>query len=239
MKKKIIAVSVCFGVLIACIGILQFASLNADDRMIADIETASGKSTVNETNAASEPTDILNPRSDAGAFIIGAEDAPVTILEFSSLSCPHCATFHKTALPDLKKDYVETGKVKFVFRDFPLNSSAVAASLLLKCVPLENRYDFMEMLFDQQAQWAFDANYQTKLKQYASLIGIGSDDADACMNDKEAERAMFETMRDGSTQYEISSTPTFIIQPGDEKIVGAQPYGTFSTRIEALIEEQE
>lgn len=233
MKNKIIAVCVCLFVLVACIGVLQWRSMDADDRMIADIKSSSNN---NEIQSEIE-TASYAPRTDAGSFSIGNPDAPVTILEFSSLSCPHCASFHSGALSDLKKDYVDTGKVQFIFRDFPLNAPAVSASLLLKCVPLTERYDFMEMLFNQQAEWAFDASYQTKLQQYAALIGIGTEKADTCMNDAPAEEAMFSTMRAGNAQYEVQSTPTFIIQPGDEKLIGAQPYGEFSTRIEALLKE--
>jgi len=235
LKKYIIPVVVCLVVLLGSIGILQWSAMNADERIIADIESASGETA--EDTPVTEKSNGLNPREENGAFIIGAENAPVTILEFSSLSCSHCGTFHKNTLPDLKTDYIETGKVKFVFRDFPLNASAVAGSLLLKCVPLENRYDFMEMLFDQQMQWAMDANYTQKLKQYAALLGIGSDKAEACMNDADAERAMFETMQNANAKYQVNSTPTFIIQPGDTKLVGAQPYGAFSTKIEELLSE--
>ncbi len=241
MKKKIIAVGICLVVLVACIGVLQWRSVDADDRMIAAIETTAGDADampiaeVEETSSTTE----YPPREENGSFVIGNPDAPVTIMEFSSLSCPHCASFHKGALPDLKKDYVDTGKVKFVFRDFPLNASAVAGSLLLKCVPLDNRYDFMEMLFDQQSQWAFEPDFINKLKQYAALLGIGNDEADKCISDRDTEAAMFDVMREGNAEFEISSTPTFIIQPGNEKLVGAQPYGEFSKRIEALLKAAE
>jgi len=234
ITKYVLPISVCLVVMLGAIGVLQWRSSDADERMIAAAaETQTTKETANET----ENTDILNPRAEPGAFIIGAEDAPVTIMEFSSLSCPHCATFHRATLPDLKKDYIETGKVKFVFRDFPLNGAAVAGSLLLKCIPLENRYEFMELLFDQQTQWAMDGNYRTTLKQYAALLGVGSDQAEECMSDEDANRAMFETMREGNAAYEVNSTPTFIILPGEEKLTGAQPYGAFSTRIEKLLAE--
>jgi len=238
MKNKIIAVCVCLVVLLGCIGILQWRSVDADERMIADIETPlTEEVVVAEEKVETIETTSHAPSEDAGSFTIGNPDAPITILEFSSLSCPHCASFHAGALPDIKKDYVDTGKVKFVFRDFPLNGSAVSASLLLKCVPLNERYDFMEMLFNQQSDWAFDGNYQTKLKQYAALIGIGTDKAESCMNDSATEKAMFDTMREGNSTHEITSTPTFVIQPGDEKLTGSQSYGAFSSRIETLLKE--
>jgi len=128
MKKKIIAVCICLSVMLACIGILQWRSVDADERMIDDIEAQKSSfaniPSLNAANAkalAEAQKKSFTPRADTGSFSIGNPDAPVTILEFSSLSCPHCASFHKGALADIKKDYVDTGKVQFVFRDFPLN----------------------------------------------------------------------------------------------------------------------
>ncbi len=237
-KKYVLPVSICLVVLVTCIGVLQWRSINADDRIMNDIEASSGDAsktiTENDVTVGDAPAYVEN-----GALVIGERDAPVTILEFSSLSCPHCATFHKVTLGDLKTDYVDTGKVKFVFNDFPLNGPAMAGSLLLKCIPLENRYEFMEMLFDQQAQWAFDNNFNNKLKQYAALLGIGSARAEECMSDREAQAAIVAAMQTANEAYEISSTPSFVIQPGGEKLTGAQPYGEFSTRIEALINQEE
>lgn len=244
MKNKIIPITICVIALIIGIGILQWRSVGADERMVSDIDTqASENKTIAEevaeiTEAVAQSNIDIQPRVENDAFVIGSPDAPVTIMEFSSLSCPHCATFHKNTLPDLKKDYVQTGKVKFVFNDFPLNAPAVAASLLLKCVPADNRYDFMEMLFEQQEQWAFDANFINKLKQYASLLGIGNNTAEECMANTTEEAKMFDIMRAQNETHAISSTPSFIIMPGDEKLTGAQPYGEFSKRIEELLKEE-
>lgn len=244
MNNKVTAASICLAALLISIGILQWRSIDADDRMITATEQVQNNAETNITDAPATPSDTqvdmtqYEPRADAGSLTIGNPNAPVTIIEFSSLSCPHCASFHSGALPDLKKDYIDTGKVKFIFRDFPLNAPAVSGSLLLKCVPLSDRYEFMDMLFKQQSEWAFDANYQTKLKQYASLLGIGSEEAEACMNDAMSEKAMFDTMREGNEEFGIQSTPTFIIQPSDEKLTGAQPYGEFSKRIEALLKAE-
>jgi len=245
-KKIIIPVIICLLVLLAAIGALQWKSSNADQDIKAETNVTSNATTI-ETSAIAINTETSatlktekvewKATANAGSLTIGAENAPVTITEFSSLSCPHCASFHSGALPDLKKDYVDSGKVKFVFRDFPLNAPAVAGSLLLKCVPVNDRYDFMMMLFEQQAQWAFDPSYAQKLQQYAALIGIGSDKAKSCMTDKDAELAMFDQMRLGNARYGIESTPTFVFEPSEEKLTGAMPYGEFSKRIEKLLIE--
>jgi protein-disulfide isomerase len=230
MKKIIIPVVVCLTVMVVVIGVFQWTSLHADEVDIAPTEIV-------EITEDQVPAPVTKAQAsiENGSFVIGAPDAPITIMEFSSLSCPHCATFHKNTLPTLKKDYVDRGQVKFVFNDFPLNKAAVDGSLLLKCVDLDNRYEFMEMLFAQQGEWAFAPDHRTKLKQYAALLGMGGDKADACMNDTDAERTMFENMQLNNAKYQVKSTPTFVVIPSEKVIKGAQNYGTFSTEIERLL----
>lgn len=244
MKKIILSVGICVVVLVIAIAILQLSSNNADDRIAADIEE---KATLEITETSNETRDVITVpttnkapiSADAGGLTIGFENAPITILEFSSLSCPHCATFHRNTLPALKKDYIETGKVKFIFRDFPLNTPAMAASLLLKCIDVDKRYDFMDMLFEQQAAWAFDDKYQIKLQQYAALLGLSTEASTSCMTDKAAEEAMILTMRAGALEHGINSTPSFVILPSKEIVVGPQAYGVFSTKIEAILKDNE
>ena len=245
MKKVILPVIVCLVVLGISIGVLQWRSQDADTRMIAEVEANNEEAAMAFENAVAPATEKtiekidINPRVEGGSFVVGADDAPITILEFSSLSCPHCATFHANSLSDLKKDYVESGKVKFVFNDFPLNKPAVDGSLLLKCVDIKDRYDFMEILFSQQSQWAFNGDHREKLTQYAALLGVSSDKAEACMNDTDSERAMFEKMRVNNQKYQVKSTPTFVVLPSEKVITGAQNYGVFSTEIERLLSEAE
>lgn len=246
MKKIIISVAICIVVLILAIGILQWSSKNADTRMVNDV-AANQTETLEITEKTNETSEtIIVPAKETvtayvqdDALVVGEKDAPVTLIEFSSLTCPHCATFHKNTLPALKKDYVETGKVKIIFRDFPLNKPALSASLLLKCVDVDKRYDFMDMLFEQQSAWAFDADYETKLQQYAALLGLSNEKSLSCMNDTETEEAMIQNMRAGAAQYGVNSTPSFIILPSNELIVGPQAYGVFSSKIETILAENE
>jgi protein-disulfide isomerase len=237
MKNKIIAFVICLAVLVGAIGYLQFKSQKStepttDLTIASEPIAAEDEIKTKEVSSTSKkaPVSIKD-----GFLMLGFDDAPVTIIEFSSLSCPHCATFHKDTLPLLINDYINTGKAKIIFRDFPLNASAAAGSLLLKCIPLDKRYEFLAMLFDQQSQWAFDAEFGSKLQQYASLLGISNEKAKSCMLDKEAENEILKFMSLASAQYKIESTPSFVILPGEEKLTGSLNYGAFSTRIEALL----
>jgi Protein-disulfide isomerase len=86
-------------------------------------------------------------------FVIGNENAPITIIEYASMSCSHCATFHTNTLPDLKKEYIDTGKVRMIFRDYPFNYPALLGSMMMRCIPRDARYDYMNALYELQTAW--------------------------------------------------------------------------------------
>lgn len=251
MSKKWVPVIICLVVLVGVIALMQWKASHADENIVESAQQTSSEVTVpaeTEDNTATEtPVDTTSPTSISssplfkveanGALSVGAADAPITLLEFSSLSCPHCATFHSTSLAPIKKDYVDTGKVKIIFMDFPLNRQALDATLLMRCVDTNNRYDFMNMLFEQQNQWAFDADHRDKLVQYATLLGMTRNQAESCMNDVDKERDLLTNMKMASDRYGITSTPSFVVLPGEQKVAGAQPYGAFSQIFESILAE--
>lgn len=255
-KKTLIGILVALVVMVSVIAVMQWqsnksqwgdeAAQNAFEDMATQEDTNSYINAVedeltadtNEQESQTINAELKNyaPYVDSdGNLVIGDREAPVTIHEYSSLTCPHCASFHKQTLPILKSDYINTGKVKFVFNDFPLNRQALDANMLLRCLEPNQRYELSELLFNQQEQWAFEPSHTAKLKQYAALIGLSNDKAEACMNDTAIEREILVNMKEASETYNITSTPSFIIMPGNKMISGAVPYGQFSTEIEALL----
>jgi protein-disulfide isomerase len=148
---------------------------------------------------------------DLGESAIGDPAAPVTIIEYSSLTCPHCASFHTNTLPELKKRFIDTGKARLVLRDFPLDQSALAAAMIAHCAGPERRPQFLEVFFSQQESWAAASDPVRQLKQLAQLGGLGSAEIDACLADKELETAVLQVRLDGQQKYDIRSTPSFII----------------------------
>lgn len=245
MSKKWVSVIICLVVLAGVIGLMQWKASFADEELVESVQetTATDAPVETTTSAVSEqqpntvpPATYYNVEPN-GALSVGASDAPITLLEFSSFSCPHCATFHKTSLAPIKKDYVDTGKVRIIFMDFPLNRQALDATLLARCVETENRYDFMNMLFEQQNQWAFVVEHRDKLVQYGTLVGLTREQALSCMNDTNKERDLLTTMKMISERYGVTSTPSFVVLPGEQKVAGAQPYGTFSQIFESLLAE--
>lgn len=146
-----------------------------------------------------------------GDVIEGNPDSKVTVIEYGSLTCPHCARFHKAIYNPMKPDYIDNGKIRFIYRDFPLDNAALAASVIARCGG-ENRFvGMIDLLFDKQDQWRGAENMLDELKRLARLGGIGSEQIDACMSDKELGQSILDRARQGQDVFEVSSTPTVLI----------------------------
>lgn len=142
---------------------------------------------------------------------IGDPKAPVTIEEFFSLSCPHCAKFHIEELPWIKKEYVDTGKVRFIFRDFPLDATAVVGAMLTRCVKEEDYFKVLDMLFLKQKKWAYKKNTFDQLFKIAKKFKMTKPDFDRCMADKKLLEKIMRSAREAHKKYKVFSTPSFLI----------------------------
>ena len=146
-------------------------------------------------------------------FVIGDIHAPVTIIEYASLSCSHCADFHNNILSTIKKEYVDLGKVKFVFRDFPFNYPALLGSMALKCVPHEVRYDYMNVLFELQSKWVVRENTKSKQELFKIMQsgGMTKNKFDTCTSNAEIENEILQGLMAAQEEFNIKSTPSFLI----------------------------
>lgn len=162
----------------------------------------------------------LSPR------VLGDADAPVTIYDYSALTCGHCADFHLNTLPDLKEEFIETGKVKLVFRDMPFNEAGVLAHALARCAPKPRYWALLDLLFAQQRQWV-QSETRASLKQLASLAGMDADTVEACWANRQIEDGVLQTALGGRQKYNVRSTPTFVFNDGEDRIVGAQDIEAF------------
>ena|ERR1700722_3923272 len=167
--------------------------------------------------------------------ILGKTDAPVTVEEYVSLTCPHCAEFHNTVLPVLEKKYVDTGKVRFILRDFPLDGSALKAATIARCMPEDQFYPFISVLYKSQQSWAVAPNPDAVLIQYAKLGGLSEDKAKACLQDTKLQDAIVAERTDASQKFDIQATPTFVLNNGAEKIQGARTADEFSAAIDRVL----
>ena len=146
-------------------------------------------------------------------FVLGAPESPITIIEYASMSCSHCADFHNDTLESLKTEYIDTGKVKFVFRDFPFNYPALVGSMILRCVPNDARYQYMNALYKLQKNWVRREHSDTKKELYKIMQsgGMQQEDFDACLSDINLENDILEDVMNAQKEFNIRSTPSFII----------------------------
>ena len=185
-------------------------------------------------DAAKDQTKAGGEQTQLADNVMGKEDAPVTIIEFSSMTCPHCAIFHKDTLPGLKTKYIDTGKVKYILREFPLDPLAGAAFMLGRCLPKKDSYfDFIDVLYARQNEWANAKDPINALKTLAKQAGFTDESFKACLDDKELYGKVLAVKNKGTEEFRIRSTPTFFIN--GTRLEGAQPLAEFEKLIEPVL----
>lgn len=170
------------------------------------------------------------PAEPLGERTLGNPDAPVRIEEFSSLTCPHCAHFHRDTLPALKEKFIDSGKVFFVFTDFPLNGPALDAAIIARCLPPERYFTFIAFLYESQDSWAFAGDYKAILRQNAKLAGMTDERFDSCLADTALKEGVVARMQEKATKHQIKSTPSFVVNDRDVT-TGALPIEAFAEMI--------
>jgi len=245
MNKKLLS----GGALVAVCAILGYAAIGfATKSDPADTAASSAPAGVQVADASGAAVSVADsdPRepyagtiTESGGFtgdaIEGGVDAKVTIIEYASLTCPHCASFHKTIYNPMKPDYIDTEKVRFIYRDFPLDNFALAASVIARCGGEKKFPGMIDLFMEKQDQWRNAENAVDELKRLARLGGLGSEQIDNCMSDKELGQSIVDRARQGQDQFEVRSTPTIIIN--GEKFDGPMNLSGLTARIDSLLEE--
>lgn len=147
-------------------------------------------------------------------FVMGSPTAPLVMVEYASMTCPHCAHFHATVLPVLQKNYIDTGKLRYTLRQFPLNEPALKAAMLLYCVGEQSNdkyFTFAKVLFDAQSKWAFDSNYMSGLETIATVGGLSKDQFLNCTVNTEREMAALKRKKESADALKIPHTPFIYI----------------------------
>ena len=153
----------------------------------------------------------LSVQGPLGDVALGPETAKVTIVEYASLTCSHCAAFHKETWPELKKRYLDTGKVRFTLREFPLDPLATAGFMLARCDGNAKSYPISDLLFEQQRNWAFTDKPLDALRALMRQAGFSQEKFDACLRDQKLYDAVNAVKNRGVEQFNVDSTPTFFI----------------------------
>jgi protein-disulfide isomerase len=165
-----------------------------------------------QTASAPAPGAKGNPLQLTGDDrILGSRDAPVTIVEYASLTCPHCAHFTVEVLPKLKPKWIDSGKVKLVLRDYPLDEPALRAAMIARCAAPDKFYALIDTLFAGQQQWVLAKDYKAALARIALLSGMSKKDFDACLENKTVENGVLQSRLVATQDLGVNSTPTFFI----------------------------
>lgn len=167
------------------------------------------------STAAPAPTlAAAQPEIRADDRVMGSAEAPVTVIEYASLTCPHCASFHINTLPRLKSEYVDQGLVRLVYRDFPLDRLALKASMLARCMPEDRYFAMLDVLFRSQDDWIVESSMEeslAKLSQIGRTAGLDQGTVESCLNDTAVQDKIIAEMQAAQTEFQIQSTPTLII----------------------------
>jgi len=166
-------------------------------------------------------------------MVMGKDDAPVTIVEYASMTCPHCKNFHQGTLKKLEETYIKQGKVKLIFREFPLDNLAAAASMLARCSPKENYYPMLDVLFAQQAQWSHSDDPVKELLRIARLGGFSEESFKACLTNQEVLNGITAVRSRAAKEFKVNATPTLFVN--GKKYSGDLSFKTLSALIDSLL----
>jgi len=177
--------------------------------------------------------ELAQPGPD-GDVALGSDKAPVTIIEYASMTCPHCAHFSETTFPELKKRYIDTGKVRFIFREFPFDPVAAAGFMLARCAGKDRYMAVVETLFAKQEQWALDkAHAREPLQNIARQFGFTDETFKACLTNQKVLDDI-EVVRNRAVQkLGVNSTPTFFVN--GKKLTGDMPIDLLAKEIDPYL----
>lgn len=144
-------------------------------------------------------------------IVMGKEDAPYTIVEYASMTCPHCANFHINVLPEIEKKYIDTGIAKLILREYPFDNVAAAAFMLARCVDESKYYDFVGLLFKNQEEWAFGGDPLPALQKFSKQAGFTEARFNECLRDEKLLKHVEWVRNRGHSEFGVRATPTFFI----------------------------
>ena len=165
---------------------------------------------------------------------IGSAAAPITMIEYSSLSCSHCADFHSQTLPQIRSNYIDPGQVRLIYRDYPLDDGVtLAASMVARCSG-DRFFTVIDLLYRSQAAWSRSPNAASALKSAVAPSGMSGTEVDACLARTDLRLAIQAMKAEGESTFGVTGTPTFIINTS-RKVIGAYPYATFASVFQDLL----
>ena len=177
---------------------------------VAQESTPAAKAELPQAEGSIDVTKLMEPGA-LPEMALGEANAPVTIVEYMSMTCPHCANFHNETFDAIKAKYVDSGKVRFIVREFPFDPRAAAAFMLARCAPEGQYFPMISMLFKQQEQWAAAENGRDALLQMSKLAGFTQESFEACLTNQKLLDDVNAVMQRGANEFGVKSTPTFFV----------------------------
>ena len=177
-----------------------------------------------------------NLEKNDSLIVLGSDTAVVKIKIFSSLTCPHCANFHTKVVPEIKREYIDTGKVQLIFIDFPLDQAAFNASKILNCLDKTKQITFLDTIYETQMKWTSGSNLDDinkNLKKIVKNLGISPAQFDKCLIDEVISDKILNSRIDANRKYSINSTPTIVIN--EKKLEGPITFKNIKKKIEKII----
>ncbi len=164
--------------------------------------------------------------------VLGKADAPLTVIEYASMTCPHCAKFHENVMPTIKADWIDTGKIKLVYRDLPTPpiSMAMGVAMITQCAPKEQYFPILGYLFKAQDRWLSSPDPLSEIKRTVGLAGITPAEVDACLKNTDLSNQLNERAQEGTRLYHVNSTPTLVVN--GQLIEGETPYASIKKTLE-------
>ena len=198
-----------------------------DRRLLLAMMAATGAATLLPATAMAEPV--------MGDVVRGDEAAPVTVIEYASFTCSHCAAFHANTWPRFKAEYVDTGKVRFILREIYFDRWGLWASMTARCGGADAFYPMADQFLKKQSVWARAPEGQigSEIQKIGRLNGLSASQLNACLSDQDYAKALIETYQQNSAADGVKSTPTFIIN--GEKHEGNLPFDEFAALVDALL----
>ena len=164
----------------------------------------------------------------------GDANAPFTVIEYASLTCPHCAAFNNKALPVVQKELIDTGKMRMIFRDFPLDKFAVKASMLTRCAPPEKYHDILDTIFKEQQDWVKTPDPLKALTDIGVRFGMDAGQIASCFATTQLQDALLASMKEAQANFQVSRTPSFFFKQGEEMMT---EYPAFQKIVESNSED--
>ena len=179
---------------------------------------------------------VLDLKVTSKDFTLGPKGAKVVLIEYASLTCPHCAYFHTEVLPSIKKEFIDTGKIRYVYRDFPLDRLALGAAMIARCSGRDTFFGFIETFYEAQSSWSRAAKPAEALAKLSRLGGMGPDRFNSCLQNSKIQNDILQQRLQAVNEYGVQTTPTIFVDGA--RFNGGLTLGQLRTLLENIISKR-